>query len=230
MPRRITVLPLASSSLLPDTCSCGAPLVVTVVSVTVTVTEGMPVALRVNVALPALEASAAKVTFCAVAKLAGVKVSVPPPDTDRPVLPEVLVVVTVTLADGATASDTPTVPLALWLTDSELAVVLMDWVAAAVIVHVKVADPDAPVPSLAVTVTLKAPAVVGVPEISPEELMLSPAGRPVAVKVSVCPEAESLAAICRLTAVPTVVVCAPGLVTVTVFAVVPPAGVQVTVE
>src|SRR5438876_10356182 len=97
-------------------------------------------------------------------------------------------------------------------------------------VQVKVAAPDAPVPSLAVTVTLELPAAVGVPEISPEELMLSPAGRPVAVKVRVCPEAESLAAICRLTAVPTVVVCVPGLVTVTVFAVVPPAGVQVTVD
>ena len=41
-------------------------------------------------------------------------------------------------------------------------------------VQVKVAAPDAPVPSLAVTVTLELPAAVGVPEISPEELMLSP--------------------------------------------------------
>src|SRR5258705_349039 len=47
IPRRITWLPFASSSLLPDTCSCAAPLVVTVVSVTVMVTEGMPVALTV---------------------------------------------------------------------------------------------------------------------------------------------------------------------------------------
>jgi hypothetical protein len=36
------------------------------------------------------------------------------------------------------------------------------------------------VPSFAVTVTLELPWAVGVPEISPEELMLSPAGRLVA--------------------------------------------------
>ena len=48
-------------------------------------------------------------------------------------------------------------------------------------VQVKVADPDAPVVSVAVTVTVDVPAVVGVPEISPdEELMDSPAGSPVA--------------------------------------------------
>ena len=47
--------------------------------------------------------------------------------------------------------------------------------------------------------------------------MDSPAGSPVAVSVSVCPDAESLACICTLTAVPTVDVCVPGLVTVTVF-------------
>ncbi len=44
------------------------------------------------------------------------------------------------------------------------------------------ADPDAPVPSFAVTVTLAVTAVLGVPVIRPVgELMLSPAGRPVAV-------------------------------------------------
>ena len=44
------------------------------------------------------------------------------------------------------------------------------------------AEPAAPVPSRAVTVTLDVPAVVGVPEISPdEELIDSPAGRPVAL-------------------------------------------------
>ena len=37
-----------------------------------------PVALTVKVALPVLEASAVKVTLCAVAKLAGVKVSEDP--------------------------------------------------------------------------------------------------------------------------------------------------------
>ena len=47
------------------------------------------------------------------------------------------------------------------------------------IVQVKDAEPDAPVVSLAVTVTLPVPAVVGVPEIRPElELMdRRPAGR-----------------------------------------------------
>src|SRR5262249_12570838 len=47
------------------------------------------------------------------------------------------------------------------------------------IVQVKLADPDALVVSVAVTVTDEVPAVVGVPEIRPlEELMDSPAGRP----------------------------------------------------
>ena len=71
--------------------------------------------------------------------------------------------------------------------------------------------------SVAVTVTLEVPAVVGVPEIRPEELIDRPAGSPLAVKVSVWPDAESVAPICRLTAVPTVPVWLPGLVTVTVL-------------
>jgi len=49
-------------------------------------------------------------------------------------------------------------------------------------VQVKEVDPDAPVVSVAVTVTVDVPAVVGVPEIRPdEELMDSPAGSPVAL-------------------------------------------------
>src|ERR1700722_2850398 len=52
----------------------------------------------------------------------------------------------------------------------------------ALVVQVKVDEPDAPVPSRAVTVTLLVPAAVGVPEISPvEELIDRPAGRPVAL-------------------------------------------------
>ena len=48
-------------------------------------------------------------------------------------------------------------------------------------VQVNDADPCAPVVSVAVTVTLEVPAVVGVPEIRPvEELIDSPAGSPVA--------------------------------------------------
>jgi hypothetical protein len=50
------------------------------------------------------------------------------------------------------------------------------------IAHVKDADPEAPVVSVAVTVTLLDPAVVGVPEMSPvEELIDKPAGRPLAL-------------------------------------------------
>ena len=46
----------------------------------------------------------------------------------------------------------------------------------------KLAEPEALVVSFAVTVTLEVPAVVGVPEISPEEeLMDRPAGSPVAL-------------------------------------------------
>ena len=53
---------------------------------------------------------------------------------------------------------------------------------ALLIVQVKAAVPLAPVPSVAVTVTLEVAAVVGVPEISPVvELSTRPAGRPVAL-------------------------------------------------
>jgi nitrate reductase beta subunit len=53
---------------------------------------------------------------------------------------------------------------------------------AALMVQVKVALPLAPVVSVAVTVTLGLPAVVGVPEISPvDELIDRPAGSPLAV-------------------------------------------------
>jgi hypothetical protein len=48
-------------------------------------------------------------------------------------------------------------------------------------VHVKVTEPAVFDVDVAVTVTWEVPAVVGVPEMSPEELMLSPAGSPVAV-------------------------------------------------
>ena len=49
------------------------------------------------------------------------------------------------------------------------------------IVQVNDADPDAPVVSVAVTVTEDVPAVVGVPLIRPvEELIDRPAGRPLA--------------------------------------------------
>src|ERR1035438_9135912 len=52
----------------------------------------------------------------------------------------------------------------------------------AVTVQPNEADPEAPVVSLAVTVTLEVPAAVGVPEIRPVELLMdSPAGRPAAL-------------------------------------------------
>src|SRR5690242_11515792 len=68
------------------------------------------------------------------------------------------------------------------------------------IVQVKLVEPDALVVSVAVTVTLKVPLALGVPEIRPEEeLMDSPVGSPVALQVNVWPDAESVACICRLT-------------------------------
>src|ERR1035438_3886455 len=104
---------------------------------------------------------------------------------------------------------------------------VFDWpvqpVAPLLTVQVNEVLPEAPVVSVAVTVTVEVPAVVGVPEIRPEELMDSPAGSPVAVSVRVWPDAESVAVICRLAAVPTVEVWLPGLVTVTVLP--PPPGV-----
>src|SRR5580658_4976047 len=84
-------------------------------------------------------------------------------------------------------------------------------------VHVKPADPLAPVVSFAVTVTDEVPAVVGEPEMRPEVLTDRPAGSPVADQVRVWPLAESVPDSCRLTVAPTVVVWLPGLVTVTVL-------------
>src|ERR1700722_12079458 len=85
------------------------------------------------------------------------------------------------------------------------------------IVQAKLAEPVAPVVSLAVTVTLDVPAVVGVPVIRPEELIDRPAGSPLAEKASVWPEAESVPWTCGLAAVPAVPVWLPGLATVTVL-------------
>src|ERR1043166_2364066 len=91
-----------------------------------------------------------------------------------------------------------------------------------VTVQVNVAEPLAPVVSVAVTVTFDVPAVVGVPEMTPAALMVRPAGRPVAPYVSVWPDAESVACTVRLTAVPAAVLWFPGLVTVTVLPPPPP--------
>jgi hypothetical protein len=89
-------------------------------------------------------------------------------------------------------------------------------------VHVKVAEPEAPVVSVAVTVVLYVPAVLAVPLIRPVELLIdSPVGRPLAAYVSVA-LAESVAEIWRLTVLPVTVPWLPGLVTVTVLPVLVP--------
>ena len=64
-----------------------------------------------NVAVPVLEESAVMVTSWAVFQSAGVKVSVPPEVTDRPLLPVAKLTVTVTVNAGAAESLTPTVPV-----------------------------------------------------------------------------------------------------------------------
>src|SRR3954471_16556620 len=66
------------------------------------------------------------------------------------------------------------------------------------IVHVNDVVPLAPVVSVAVTVGVYVAAVVGVPLIRPvEELIDRPAGSPAADQVSVWPDCESVAVICR---------------------------------
>lgn len=71
-----------------------------------------PGADEVKVAWPVPESSAVSVTFCAVDQFRGVKVSVPPPVTDRPPLPAVRDVVTVTSEDGASDNLTAYVAVA----------------------------------------------------------------------------------------------------------------------
>jgi len=74
-------------------------------SVAATVADGIPpVALTVILAVPLVvsaSSAADTVTFCGVAKLVGVNVSVPPAETVMSVSPELRVEVTVTLAVGA---------------------------------------------------------------------------------------------------------------------------------
>src|SRR6185295_1562939 len=81
---------------------------------------------------------------------------------------------------------------------------------AAAIVQVKLCE-TLNAPSLAMTVTLNVPAVVGVPVIVRGALlMVSPFGRPLAVNVNALPSG-SLAVSARFTATPTVPVRLPGL-------------------
>ncbi len=97
---------------------------------------------------------------------------------------------------------------------------------AGVTVQVNVAEARA-VPEEAVTVTFETPGPVGVPEIRPVGLTVSPAGRPVAVKVSGLP-ALSVALSCTDAARPTVPDWSPGPGSATVSAAVP-VGVRVRV-
>src|SRR6185437_3252906 len=81
-------------------------------------------------------------------------------------------------------------------------------------VQVKLVEPEPPAEAVAVAVTEKVPAALGVPEMVPvDEPIDRPVGRPVADQVygAVPPLADRV----RLTGVPTVPVWLPGLVTVT---------------
>jgi hypothetical protein len=87
-------------------------------------------------------------------------------------------------------------------------------------VHVKVAEPVAPVLSVAVTVTEQVQVAVGVPVTLPVPLsMASPAGSPVADQEVIVAWAEESDAelLSVVIAVPTVPLWAPGLATVTVL-------------
>ena len=87
------------------------------VSVTMMAAGEYAGAVAVNVAVPVLEESAVMVTSWAVFQSDGVKISVPPEVTDRPLLPEVKCTVTVTVDVGAAESATPKVPAEPCATD-----------------------------------------------------------------------------------------------------------------
>jgi len=86
-------------------------------------------------------------------------------------------------------------------------------------VQENVAEPFAPLASVAVTVTEEVPGAVGVPLIVPvDELIDSPAGRPVADQVRVAPDWESVAEfVTGVMAVPETEDWFPGLETATVL-------------
>jgi hypothetical protein len=85
-----------------------------------------------------------------------------------------------------------------------------------VIVQPKVVVPEAPLPSVTVTVTEQVQAVVGVPVMAPPMTsIVSPTGRPVALKARVADGDESVAPMSSwVTGEPEVSTCAPGPVTV----------------
>jgi hypothetical protein len=83
----------------------------------------------------------------------------------------------------------------------------------AMTVHANVAEPKAPVGSVAVTVTDRVVAAIGVPEINPVAALIdNPVGNPETVYVNV-DATESVAITGKLTDAPTIVDCAPGFVT-----------------
>ncbi len=130
-------------------------------SVTVTTEEVYPAAVEVKVAEPVPAASAVSVTVCAVAQLAGVKVRLAPPVTERPVLPAVRAVVTVTFAVGCEESFSAKVPVLPCATETLVGTAEMAGPAATVM-PAGVDSPVAPVLSYAFAYTewLPAPAPV----------------------------------------------------------------------
>jgi hypothetical protein len=125
-----------------------------VVSFAVKVTDVRPVALAVNVAAPVPVLAAVIVTLCGVEKLAGVNVSEPPAVTDKPLFPEVRLVVTVTFPEGAADSEIPTVPVVPWVMFCVVGLTARLTVPPAVVsVAVKVTD----VKPVALTVNVAAP-------------------------------------------------------------------------
>ncbi len=99
-----------------------------VAAIWVTFTEAFacPVAVDSKVAAPVPEALPVMVTVWAVLQFDGVKVSEAPPVTERPELPLVRAVVTVTLAEGCVDSFTVYVPVlpcwtASWVAEATMA-------------------------------------------------------------------------------------------------------------
>ena len=182
------------------------------------VTETAPVAVQVNEIEPANEAPSVAVMVAAHAHaVVGDPVMDPVEGlianpTGRPVADQVSV-----------APDWESAPVLVSVEMAEP--VTLDWApglvttTVLVVFQVKVAPPWAVEPSVAVTVTVAAPGVVGVPVMAPVvELIVSPAGRPVADQVSVAVGLVSVADGVKVAiADPVTEDLVPGLVTATVL-------------
>jgi hypothetical protein len=68
--------------------------------------------------------------------------------------------------------------------------------------HTKVAEPETPSRSVAVTVTVQVPSLPPTPEMVPFDAILMPGGSPVAVKARACDALESTACTANDTAAP----------------------------